>query len=94
METNHLGRTKHVKSTYDGSLENVKLSLTRVSPVKFNPGVGYYPLAELSECARPCVTTFDSLFIGLLCWLVRMSLDQDTIMVTPTNLRELDRIRH
>ena len=94
METNHLGRTKPVKSIYDGSLENVKLFLARVSTVKINPGVGCYPLAELSESARPCVTTCDSLFIGLVCWFVRMSLDQDAIMVTSTNLRELDRIRH
>ena len=94
METNHLGRTKPVKSIYNGSLENVKLFLTRVSTVKFNPGVRCYPLAELSESARPCVTTYDSLFTGLLCWFDRMSLDQDAIMVTPTNLRELERIRH
>ena len=55
---------------------------------QFNPGVGCYPLAELSESARPCVTTCDSLFIRLLCWFVRMSLDQNAIMVTPTNLRQ------
>ena len=62
--------------------------------MKFDPGMICYPLTELSESARPCVTTPKSLFIGLLCWFVRMSFDQDAINVTPTNLRELDRIRH
>lgn len=48
----------------------VKSLLTKVSTVKIDQGVRCYPLAELSESARLCVTTPYSLFTELLC-LVR-----------------------